>query len=217
MELVENVETASALSQHSETSSNVLTQGSEAYNAASSNLGEDPMLEMSGSEEVDVLSIEAGETEESPLQSPAFEELLDVVTKEVANLKIEWPSVKQKAAKKSKLDECFRRSLPFFPDLHAEVSRSWKTPFSASISSPNVPNYSNIVGLRGNGYEVMPRVEEPLASYLSPNAASSCRTTSALVGKAYMAAGHAGACLHTMGLLQAYQANILRDLRGLAR
>ncbi len=31
------------------------------------------------------------------------------------------------------------------------------------------------------------------------------RTTSALVGKAYSAAGQAAACLHTMSLLQAYQ------------
>ncbi len=35
------------------------------------------------------------------------------------------------------------------------------------------------------------------------------RTTSALVGKAYSAAGQAAACLHTMYLLQAYQAELL--------
>ncbi len=38
------------------------------------------------------------------------------------------------------------------------------------------------------------------------------RTTSALVGKAYLAAGQAAACLHTMSLLQAYQADLLADL-----
>ncbi len=38
------------------------------------------------------------------------------------------------------------------------------------------------------------------------------RTTSALVGKAYSAAGQAAACLHTMSLLQAYQAELLTDL-----
>lgn len=61
---------------------------------------------------------------------------------------------------------------------------------------------------------MMPRVEESFASHLSPDVASSlrapalptkpCRVTSALVGKAYMAAGRASSCLHTMGLLQAY-------------
>lgn len=32
------------------------------------------------------------------------------------------------------------------------------------------------------------------------------------MGKAYAAAGQAGACLHTMAILQAYQAALLRDL-----
>lgn len=38
------------------------------------------------------------------------------------------------------------------------------------------------------------------------------RTTSALVGKGYAAAGQAGACLHTMAVLQAYQADLLKEL-----
>ncbi len=68
----------------------------------------------------------------------------------------------------------------------------------------------------------MPRVEQTLASYLSPGVASSLkapvlpskplRTTSALVGKGYTAAGQAGACLHTMSVLQAYQADLLKEL-----
>lgn len=39
-----------------------------------------------------------------------------------------------------------------------------------------------------------------------------CCTTSNLVNKAYMAASQAGACLHTMAIMQAYQADLLRDL-----
>ncbi len=38
------------------------------------------------------------------------------------------------------------------------------------------------------------------------------RITSALVGKAYSAAGQAAACLHTMSLLLAYQAELLTEL-----
>ncbi len=61
-------------------------------------------------------------------------------------------------------------------------------------------------------------MEETLASYLSPESSSSARstkpvrTTSALVGKAYSAAGQAVACLHTMSLMQGYQAELLEDL-----
>ncbi len=65
-------------------------------------------------------------------------------------------------------------------------------------------------------------MEETLVSYLSPESSSSSRspvlptkpvrTTSALVGKAYSAAGQAAVCLHTMSLLQAYQPELLADL-----
>ncbi len=78
-------------------------------------------------EEVDVESVEY-----SLLQSPQYEELLEVVTRAVAKLNIDWPAEKQAEPQKSKLDERFlrtkplppRRSLPFFPDLYTEVSRS---------------------------------------------------------------------------------------------
>ncbi len=36
--------------------------------------------------------------------------------------------------------------------------------------------------------------------------------TSTLVGRGYSAAGQAGACLHTMSVLQAYQADLLKEL-----
>ncbi len=68
----------------------------------------------------------------------------------------------------------------------------------------------------------MPRVEQTPASYLSPDLASSLkaltlpikslRASSALVNKGYAAAGQAGTCLHTMAVLQAYQADLLKVL-----
>ncbi|ROL50364.1 hypothetical protein DPX16_19890 [Anabarilius grahami] len=91
----------------------------------------------SSSEELDVVSVATGESEDPPLQSPASEELMEVLSRAVARLNIDWPAEKQEQAVKSKLDERFlpswsaqppRRALPFFPDLHTEVSRSWKKP-----------------------------------------------------------------------------------------
>ncbi|KAL0147294.1 hypothetical protein M9458_057396 [Cirrhinus mrigala] len=176
------------------------------------------------SEEADIESVE-----ETP-QSEQYEELLEVVTRAVEKLKIDWPAESHSEPQKSKLDERFlrsrppsaRRSLPFFPDLHTEVSRSWGSPFSARLFIPASYNYSNVAGLDECGYRAMPRVEQTLASYLSPGSASSLkapalpskplRVTSALVGKGYTAAGQAGACLHTMSVLQAYQADLLKEL-----
>lgn len=73
----------------------------------------------------------------------------------------------------------------------------------------------------------MPKAEQTLLSYLSPDSALSLkaptlpskplRTTAALVGKAYAAAGQGGECLHTMGILQAYQADLLKELDELER
>ncbi len=65
---------------------------------------------------------------------------------------------------------------------------------------------------------MMPQIEETLAGYLSPGSSSPlkkatlptkpCRVTSSLVGKAFQAAGQAGAAL---AVLQAYQADLLKD------
>ncbi len=78
------------------------------------------------------------------------------------------------------------------------------------------------MGLSECGYRAMPRVEQMLASYLSPGVTSSLkapvlpskplRMTSVLVGKGYMAAGQAGVCPYTMSVLQAYQADLLKEL-----
>ncbi len=76
--------------------------------------------------------------------------------------------------------------------------------------------------MRENGYERMPPVEETLASYLSMGETPSLKVpflpsmplqaTSRLNGRAYAAAGQAVASLHTMAVLQAYQADLLKDL-----
>ncbi len=69
----------------------------------------------------------------------------------------------------------------------------------------------------------MPVVEETLAYHLSPSLAPSwksrpllpskpCRTTSALIGNSYIAADQAGMALHTMAILQDYQADVLKEM-----
>ncbi len=105
-------------------------------------------------------------------------------------------------------------SLPFLPDLHAEVEREWKKTFSSRIHWFQHTSYANIEG--------MPPVEETLASYLSVGETSSLKApslpskplqeTSRLNGRAYAAAGQAVTSLHTMAVLQAYQVDLLKDL-----
>jgi len=66
----------------------------------------------------------------------------------------------------------------------------------------------------------MPWVKEYFAKYFLPVIGSpliaqkfpSKSRTSNLLGKAYMAVGQASACLHMMGLLKAYQADLLKEV-----
>lgn len=68
----------------------------------------------------------------------------------------------------------------------------------------------------------MPLIDKMFASYLSLGETSTLKApallsmphkaTSRLNGRAYAAAGQAGAALHTMAVLQAYEADLLKDV-----
>ncbi len=116
-----------------------------------------------------------------------------------------------------------RRKLPFFSDLHQEISRSWKQPFSSRLTNAAAADFTNLVCSVEQGYTAIPVAEDTLASHLSPSLAPSwksrpllptmpCRTTSALIGKSYIAADQAGMALHMMAILQAYQADVLKEM-----
>ncbi len=169
------------------------------------------------------------ETESSQISCPAYEELLEVMERATARLDLPWERTKM-AVPRGRLDERYlsghkhpaQVNLPFLPELHSEVEKEWKKPFSSRIHRFQHTSYANIEGMRENGYEKMPPVEETLASYLSMGKTASLKVpslpskplqdTSRLNGKAYAAAGQAVASLHTMAVLQAYQADLLKDL-----
>ncbi len=151
-----------------------------------------------------------------------------MLSRTTEKLALDWPD-EPRESRASKLDERFlssahskpeRRKLPFFSDLHQEISRSWKQPFSSRLTNAAAADFTNLVVSVEQGYTAMPVVEDTLASHLSPSLAPSCpllpskpcRTTSALIGKSYIAAGQAGMALHTMAILQAYQADVLKEM-----
>lgn len=83
---------------------------------------------LSSSEELDVLSIEAGELGDSLTQSPQYEELVEVLSRAVARLNIDLPAERQEVHKKSELEYFLQsapqppcQGLPFFQDLQTEV------------------------------------------------------------------------------------------------
>ncbi len=91
------------------------------------------------------------------------------------------------------------------------------------LTNAATADFTNLVGSVEQGNTTVPAVEDTLAAHLSPNSAPSWksrpllpskpnRTNSALIGKSYMAAGQADAALHTMAILQAYQAEVLKEM-----
>ncbi|KAI2647410.1 Transposon Ty3-G Gag-Pol polyprotein [Labeo rohita] len=169
LDLLEGMETGDPLSPSLPGRSDAHSEGSEARTAVTSPQGAGSSLLLSSSEEVDVESA----IEEPLPQSPQYEELLEVVTRAVDKLKIDWPAERSR-------------------DRGEDLSR-------LAYSSPPQDYYGNVVGLDERAYKAMPRVEQTLASYLSHSGASSLkaptlpskplRTTSSLVGKGYTAAG----------------------------
>ncbi len=132
--------------------------------------------------------------------SAAYSELVNVLLRATEKLSLDWPD-EPRESRASKLDECFligahskleRRKLPFFSDLHREISSSWKQTFSSRLTNAAAADFTNLVGSVEQGYTAMPVIEDTLASHLSPSLAPSwksrpllpskpCRTTSALI------------------------------------
>lgn len=107
----------------------------EAHPGASSEQAKDVGSLLSGNMET-----ERAASEHSSHNDKVFEELLEVVTNAVARLKLDCPQ-EQENPRHSKLYDRFlsggkgersqHRSLPFFPDFHDELSRSWSKPYSS--------------------------------------------------------------------------------------
>ncbi len=100
--------------------------------------------------------------------STAYSELVDVLSRATDRLSLDWPD-EPPESQASKLDERFlsgpnsrpeRRKLPFFSDLHQEISRSWKQPFSSRLTNAAAADFTNLVGSVEQGYTAIPVVED---------------------------------------------------------
>lgn len=169
------------------------------------------------------MEFESAASEHSSRGDKVYKELLEVETHVVARLQLDWPQ-EQENPRLSKLDDRFRlggqgeglqrRSLCFFADLHEELSHSWSKPYSCHVFVPVTAIYSTILGAREHGginnAGMQAIIPGGTSSLKNPTLSTkTCRTTSALVRKA---TGQTDAALHTMAVLQVYQADLLKDL-----
>ncbi len=117
---------------------------------------------------------------------------------------------------------CQRSSL-FFPEVHDELTRSWSSPYSARLRTSVSSALITVNCAEEKGYEKMPPQDESVATHLCPPSAigwkaratlpsKPCRTTVALAGRSYTSAGQAASALHSMVVLQVFQAQLLSSM-----
>ncbi|KAL0168644.1 hypothetical protein M9458_036866, partial [Cirrhinus mrigala] len=166
----------------------------------------------------DSMSLAASDTEElsglSHDPAPMDAELFRVLSKAVEELDLEWSPPEEPTH--GQLDEWFNE--PHYSSL-TSMTRSTRPLLRNSSSSA----LSSVDGAEGKGYGKLPPLDESVVAHLCPPTAigwkaraahpsKPCRTTSALAGRAYSLAGQAALALHSMPVLQVYQAKLLRGM-----
>ncbi len=102
-------------------------------------------------------------------------ELFRVLSKAVEKLGLEWSPPEEPS--RSRLDEWFlpgrrqapqQRPSPFFPEVHDELTRSWRSPYSARLRTSASSTLTTVDGAEEKGYERMPQLDESVAAHLCP-------------------------------------------------
>ncbi len=113
--------------------------------------------------------------------------------------------------------------VPFFPEVHEELTKSWVSPFTARSRSSISSILTTLDGGAARGYAGNPQVERAVTVHLCPRnvttwrnrprlPSKACKLTAALAAKAYGAAGQAASALHAMAILQVHQAKALKQV-----
>ncbi|KAL0173136.1 hypothetical protein M9458_033447, partial [Cirrhinus mrigala] len=200
--------------------------GSEDDMLDSMSLAASDAKELSGSVN-DPAPLPSTDTSDPRTKTGMDAELFRVLTRAVDELGLEWSPPEEPPH--SLLDEWFlpgtrqaprQRASPFLPEVHEELTRSWRAPYSACLRTSSSSALTSVDGAEDKGYEKLPPLDKSVAAHLCPPTAigwktkashpsKPCRTTSALAGRAYTSAGQAASALHSMAILQVFQAKLL--------
>ncbi|RXN29582.1 guanylate cyclase 2G-like protein [Labeo rohita] len=131
------------------------------------------------------LESEASHSELREPPAPIDEELVKILSEAVQDLGLDWSPPEQPT--KNRLDMRYlqsgrqvaapQRPAPFFPEVHEEISRSWRSPYSARAQAAGSRMLSSVDGADRWGYTKPPPVEEAVAAHLCPSAQRSVRCT----------------------------------------
>ncbi len=106
--------------------------------------------------------------------------------------------------------------------MHDKLTKSWRAPYSSHICPSASVALTSVDGAEDKRYEHLPPLDESLTAHLCPpttigwkarasHPSKPCRATSTLAGCAYLATGQAASALHSMAVLQVFQAKMLAN------
>ncbi|KAI2651159.1 Golgin subfamily B member 1 [Labeo rohita] len=184
------------------------------------------------------LESEASHSEVREPPAPIDEELVKILSEAVQDLGLDWSPPEHPT--KNRLDMRYlqsgrqvgapQRPAPFFPEVHEEISRSWRSPYSARAQAAGSRMLSSVDGADRWGYTKPPPVEEAVAAHLCPSAPKMLQTLdeegpdSAAFKKLYSATDLAlratkktaqgiGRCMGSLVTLQRHLWLMLTDMR----
>ncbi len=105
----------------------------------------------------------------------ADDKLIRVMPKAVNELGVEWSPPEEPYC--SRLDEWFlpghhqalrQSSSPFFPEVHDELTKSWRAPYSSRICPSTSAALTSINGAEEKGYEHLPPLDEFVVAHICP-------------------------------------------------
>ncbi|MGL5566006.1 MAG: hypothetical protein ACRDC4_09795, partial [Plesiomonas sp.] len=138
--------------------------------------GDNVSLAASASEWSDSASEPSASIQTAPSERSSLDnELVRLLSRAVEDLEIDWSPPEEAA--RSRLDEWYlqgrrpppaQRFAPFFPEVHEEIAKAWKAPFSSRPKSAFSPALSTVDGAQERGYLHLPSLEEPIAAHLCP-------------------------------------------------
>ncbi|KAI2645254.1 Gag-Pro-Pol polyprotein [Labeo rohita] len=147
-------------------------------------------------------------------QSEAEAEIAAVLARAAESIGLEY--VAPPSPKRSRLDDWFLGServdvprsalVPFFLEVHEELTKSWKAPFSSRTCFAGASALTTLDGGAARGTWTSPR--------LSALSQCICARTALPPGMATHGSHpkHAASALHAMAILQVYQAKALKEL-----
>ncbi len=164
-------------------------------------------MSISASEREDWVGTEPDQMDSSG-HSDLQKELMRVLSKAVQELELTWSPPEEPV--RSKLD-----SVPFFPDVHEQLVKTWSALQSARVHSTTQAIFFHVDGAEAHGMCALLPSRRPLLRRSDINLPSKpCRTTAHLANKAYASDGEAASALHVMAVLQVFQAKLLQAAEG---